>query len=328
MINSGSICVVCAEDRNEIGEHVLQLLTKARHLYCEGGGEVTAICVGRHITERIETLFLYGAHKVISSQKAPLNRFEFANIVASILSHCNPELILFPASDWGETCAAEMAIHLCAGLTANCMDISVVNNKYVFTRAAINGTIFAQISTYNTNIAICTIPRNTFSKQKFLLNQKKNVLVYDDNEDFAPCRLNILEIKPLQELNRITILDHAKIVFGFGRGLGEGETLQLLRKVAKKYNAEIVGTKAVYDDGLIEKNRQVGQSGITIAPLIYVAFGISGASQHMVGVMNAKRIIAINIDPTAPIIRFSNEVIIEDCKNVLQNLDKLKIDTN
>ena len=80
--------------------------------------------------------------------------------------------------------------------------------------------------------------------------------------------------------------------------------------------------------GLIEKNRQVGQSGITISPLIYVAFGISGASQHMVGIMNARRIITVNNDPTATIMTFSDEIIIDDCKTVLQKLETMEYQIN
>lgn len=328
MIKNKGICVICAEDHNEIGEHVLQLVTKARKLHDNGGGEVSAVCVGRDAAEELETLFSYGAHKVVSSQGKPQNRHEFADMVVHILSMCNPGLSMFPASDWGETSAAETAVRLHAGLTANCMDVVIEGEEYIFTRAAINGTVFAKITGYNTDTSICTVQRNAFSKQNIHERNKRSGLAQIIDIDYKPSIpvFDILESKPVQALSRVETLDHAKLVFGFGRGLGDGEGLDLLRKVANKYQAEIVGTRAVYEHGLIEKSRQVGQSGISIAPSIYIAFGISGASQHMVGVMNARRIISVNIDPAAPILAFSNEVIIEDCKTVLQKLDAISIE--
>lgn len=330
MYGSGNICVVCAEDHNGIGEHVLQLVTKARTLFNFGGGEVVVVCVGCDAPKEIEALYLYGAHRIIISRVKPQSRYDFADAVIKILSACQPELIMFPASDWGETSAAETAIHFKAGFTANCMDISMEGTEYIFTRAALNSTVFAKIAICHTQIAICTIQRNVFNKRRLAKGLKSNgtIQINDIKRTEMIDGIEILESKLIRKLGRIETLDHAKLVFGFGRGLGDEETLQLLFRVARKYKAEIVGTRAVYEMGLIEKNRQVGQSGITISPLIYVAFGISGASQHMVGIMNARRIIAVNTDPTAPIMTFSNEIIIDDCKTVLQKLETMEYQIN
>ena len=325
MFRNGTICVVCAESQSEIGEHVLQLITKARELHNSGGGEVVVICVGCDNEKEWKSLFSYGANKVIVSRKKPENRYEFAEAVVQMLSICHPELIMFPASDWGQTSAAETAIRLGAGLTANCMDVSKEGLEYIFTRAAINGTVFAKIAAYHTSIAICTVQRNAFGKRKQPSDENGDGLIQFRDIKVSPTMdaFEVLESKSIQTLSRIELLDHAKVVFGFGRGAGDRETLQLLYRVASKYQAEVVGTRAVYEKGLIEKNRQVGQSGISISPTVYVAFGISGASQHMVGIMNARRIISVNTDSTAPITAFANEVIIEDCKTVLQKLDAM-----
>lgn len=325
MFRFGTICIVCAENQSGIGEHVLQLITKARELHNCGGGEVVAICVGCDKEKEWESLLSYGAHKIIVSREKPKNRYEFADAAVRMLSICHPALIMFPASDWGETSAAETAIRLGAGLTANCMDISMDGMEYIFTRAAINGTVFARIAAYHTPIAICTVQRNAFGKQKVSSDEKRDGLIQINDIKYLSTidDFEILESKTVQALSRVEMLDHAKVVFGFGRGLGDRETLQLLYRVASKYQAEVVGTRAVYEKGLIEKNRQVGQSGISISPAVYVAFGISGASQHMVGIMNARRIISVNIDAAAPITAFANEVIIEDCKTVLQKLDAM-----
>lgn len=172
MIKDGAICVICAENKNGIGEHVYQLLTKANELHKCGGGEVVAICVGTN-KEVYNELFQYGVHKIIVCCEQPYNRYEFADIVVQMISSCRTELIMFPASDWGETCAAEAAIKLGAGLIANCMNISIEAGEYVFTRAALNGSIFAKILANNSSTSICTVQRNAFRKEKLTEFEKK-----------------------------------------------------------------------------------------------------------------------------------------------------------
>lgn len=325
MIKDGAICVVCAENKNGIGEHVYQLITKANELHNCGGGEVVAICVGIN-KEVYNELFQYGVDKIIVCCEQPYNRYEFAEVVVRMISSCRSELIMFPASDWGETCAAEVAIKLGAGLTANCMNISIEEGEYVFTRAALNCSILAKISANNSNTSICTVQRNAFRKERLTEFEKKKVFFFKDiGYTSISDRVQMIQRKVVENHSKINNLDCARIVFGFGRGLVDKNDLQLFKRVAEKYHAEIVGTRAVYEQGFITKNRQVGQSGISIAPIVYVAFGISGASQHMVGVMNAKQIISVNTDINAPINEFANHVIIEDCSSVLRKMDKIKL---
>ena len=321
MIIGGALCVVCAENMNEVGEHVYQLLAKASELHKCGGGEVIAVCVGIN-HDICSGLYKYGANKIIVCDIKPNNRYEFADVVTQILSSCKPELVMVPSSNWGETCASEIAIKLSAGLTANCMDISI-EDEYVFTRTALNGSIFAKITANDSNISICTVQRNMF--QKKVINKCESEKVCVVNKSICTSIVDDIEViqcEKVENYSKIECLDFARIVFGFGRGLAIND-IQLLNRVARKYHAEVVGTRAVCEQGLITRNRQVGQSGISIAPMLYVAFGISGASQHMVGVMNAHKIVSINKDIDAPINAFSNEVIIADCSSVLRRMDEM-----
>lgn len=322
MKKNGEVCVVCAENKNGAGDCVYQLLTKANELHKCGGGEVIALCVGAR-DEEFEKLFRYGADKVITCSEQVNNRYDFASIISQMLTDRDVELVMVPASDWGESCASTIAIELKAGLTANCMDVSIESGDYIFTRAAINGSIFAKIAANDASISICTVQRNAFKKEQRGDEKTNNIIHFERNENSREGHdIFVLQKGLIENNSKIDNLEYSRIIFGFGRGL-KSENIDLLKRVAKKYHAEIVGTRAVYEQGDITKNRQVGQSGISIAPMIYVAFGISGASQHMVGVMNASQIISINTDSEAPINEFANEVIIADCSDVLLKMDEM-----
>lgn len=130
----------------------------------------------------------------------------------------------------------------------------------------------------------------------------------------------ILYSEPAVFQNRNMLLESSKIVFGLGRGIKGKNDLELVKKVARKYNAVIAGSRGIVEDGFIEKENQIGQSGISVSPDIYVAIGISGASQHMVGVKNAKKIIAINSCRQAPIFAYADYCIIDDFRNVFGEL--------
>lgn len=116
---------------------------------------------------------------------------------------------------------------------------------------------------------------------------------------------------------------NSKVVFAIGRGVKEKYTADIIKKLAYKYKAGLIGTRAAVEEGLIDKEQQVGQSGASICPDVYVGFGISGASQHMVGIRNAKLVIAVNSDENAPIFNFADYAIVDNLNNVIKNLCRL-----
>lgn len=322
MSYSRSIWVICAEDRNEIGDHTFQILSKAKFLNSEGESIITAVCIGEFPSYLINSLYEFGADRVLQCQLNPKNRWNFTNILCQMIDMYKPELVLFPATDWGENSASVIATYMQAGLTAKCIDLSV-NEKgaYEFTRAALSNSVMAKIMCVNTDMQMCTIKKNVFKarRRKILSLPITQQFIYTDFENEHQNFPVVLESVPMQN-KKVVNLDKAKLIFGFGRGIGDVDTYHLLLKVAKKYGAEVACTRAVVEGGLAEKERQVGQSGISIAPCIYVAFGISGASQHMAGIVNAKKIIAVNKDKNAPIFSFSDIVIQDDCKMILEKM--------
>lgn len=320
------IWVVCFENPNEIGFHSKQLLCKASNLIKNNGAKVSAVCIGNYVSNILQSLSIYGADEIIYSQDICIDYRQISSILFEILQNENqkPKLIIFPATEWGKYIAADLAVRIDAGLTAECIDIEAQKSKneyeFIFTRAAINSTVLAQIQVINTNISMCTCKENAFVlSEKYPL---KNITIreYKNHKGKYSFHPRILRSELVSGEEKNMALENARIVFGIGRGVRDTDGLNLIEQVAKKYNAAIAGTRAIVEEGFLEKKWQVGQSGISISPEIYVAIGISGATQHIVGIKNAKKIIAINNDERASIFSYANYCIIDDYKTIFKEL--------
>lgn len=322
MIN---IWVVCSERPKGFGRHSFELLSKAKSLVCDGM-RVSAICFGEHNKSMLQYLFHYGANEIICTPTFNIDCIQATKILFDMLNgiECKPNLIIFPATEWGKNIAAELAVKIDGGLTSECIDIEYkkINNIYqfVFTRAAICSTVLAKIICANTNICMCTCKERTFMANKTICTNNYSIREWISETHETDLQGTILYSEPAVFQNRNMLLESSKIVFGLGRGIKGKNDLELVKKVARKYNAVIAGSRGIVEDGFIEKENQIGQSGISVSPDIYVAIGISGASQHMVGVKNAKKIIAINSCRQAPIFAYADYCIIDDFRNVFGEL--------
>ena len=296
------IWVICGNKKHADTKHIRQLISKAKELAGETG-DVTTVCneAPDHDNVRFASATSRLIHSCIKNTAQP------------------PDLILFPSNEWGRCCAAEAAVMLGGGLTADCVDIEWSPEQgFIFKRAALSSSVIAGIVCINTKLAMCTVKENTFPEMTFSADEVKTI---DDSckpEDVLDTpKRKIIDIKPLRKTTSSGDLSGARLVFGFGRGLDD---ISLFKKAAEACGAEIAGSRPVVEAGRLEKERQVGQSGISVAPAVYVAFGISGASQHMAGIKNAKTVIAVNKDPEAPIFRYADYKIVEDCDLFLEEL--------
>ena len=322
MIN---IWVVCSESSEGFGKHSFELLSKAQSLIYDGI-TVSAICFGDHNKNMLQSLFHYGANEIIYAPTFNINCTLTTKILFDMLKkiECKPNLIIFPATEWGKNIAAELAVKIDGGLISECIDIEYkkINNNYqfVFTRAAISSTVLAKIICVNTNICMCTCKERAFTANQSICTNNFSICEWISETHETDLQGTLLYSEPAVSQNRNMLLENSKIVFGVGRGIKGKNDLELVKKVARKYNAVIAGSRGIVEDGLIEKENQIGQSGISVSPDIYVAIGISGASQHMVGVKNAKKIIAINSYQRAPIFSYADYCIIDDFRNVFREL--------
>lgn len=322
---TANIWVVCFENPDMIGTYSRQLLYKARMLIEDSDALVSAICIGNYNYDILRSLSKSGADEIIYSKVKCVEYRQISLILMELFQNTDnkPKLILFPATEWGKCIAADLAIKIGAGLTADCIDIEArkVNNEYqfIFTRAAINSSVLAQIQCINTTIGMCTCKKNVFAASELHFNRDIPIREWK-SKNFSSPAPRIIHSKLIDYREKNIALDSSRIVFGVGRGIKDKNDLKLIEHVAEKCNAAIAGTRAVVEEGLIEKRWQVGQSGISISPEIYVAIGISGATQHIVGIKNAKNIISINIDSNAPIFSYSDYCVVNDYKKIFQEL--------
>ncbi|GKX30083.1 electron transfer flavoprotein subunit alpha [Vallitalea longa] len=314
------IWIISDQDKRYATEHLLQILHKGIELRRNDKDEVSVICVGMSREDQFEKLFQYGADRIIfCEQNEGYSISLYVKCIEAMLQDKMPDVILFPASITGRQTAAILSVRFGAGLTACCTDVQYDNevDRYVFIRPAMSESVLAKITCINKNLQMCTIKENIFDSE-FVTNGKSyNMEYFPYIEKKSEKNIEVLERKALNLKERVDIKS-AKIVFVVGRGMKN--SMDLCKSVARQYGAVVVGTKAAVEEKMIQENHQIGQSGISISPDICVAFGVSGATQHMVGIKGAQLIIAVNTDKNAPIFQYSDYIIVDKGENVLTEL--------
>lgn len=306
-------------------EDILQLLGKAFDLGIKNNAEVTVAYIGAIDSKGLQNLFIYGADHVLYAEYRGRHKEDVADILKQMISSYMPEMIIFPGDSYGKYLAAICSTAFRAGLTADCIDITTDNSgEYIYSRAALNDSVIARIKCVKSSIQMCTVKRNVFIKKT------QEVCKIADIKQFEYKHKNVPEsdIQVLKEC--IHKMDKekmqwqsAKILFCVGRGVSRIETVAKIKSISGRYGAQVVGTKAAVEENLINRERQIGQSGVSVCPDIYIGFGVSGASQHMVGIKNAKLVIAINKDDRAPIFQYADYKIIGDAEQIIDAwLDK------
>lgn len=324
------IWVICDRHDNCSYEHLKQMIGKASELGKKASYSVVVVCIGEMTKEQCEELFCYGADKVLlCTEEYVLSEREFANCLLQIIEKNKPKVIMFPASVYGKAVAAYTSSKLSGGLTADCIDIEYEDGEFSFSRAAMNASIVAKIMCVNSEIELCTVKNNVFPVPEKDTEEKNGVIeICEWNEDCLEkdSKVEVIKIEKLVQKSKAP-LDFSNIVFGIGRGVNE-DTYEIIKKLAQKIGAEIAGTRAVVEAGVMGKERQVGQSGINISPNVYVAFGISGATQHIVGIKNAKLVIAINQDENATIFDYADYKVVADVNDIAKALcDMIEVET-
>ncbi len=319
-LNRVSICVVCDSFKIEDREYIYQLISKATQLANDIAAKVIVIGMGIYSNGDIEEIFAYGADEIYWCKTEIVNPSEATNLVEKLLSELlDLKLVMFTNTILGQTVAAMVSTRLAVGLTAECIDIKMDNGTFIFIRSAINSSVLVQIITQKSKFGMCTVKNNTFCQVKRKEYKVGYINYIESNYENQNSTFSLLLQQP-KKIDKHLDLDNAKIIFGCGRGITISNSFELLKKVASKYKAEIVCTRPIVEDSVLEYTRQVGQSGRSIRPDIYIAFGISGASQHMVGIKNAKLVVAVNNDENAKIFDYANYKIVEDATIILHKM--------
>lgn len=311
----------------------LELLTKARSLAGQLKVEVEAVLIGSNLKGLEKELYAHGANIV---HKAEDKRLEFyqtlphTRIVKEVFTREKPQIALFGATPVGRDLAPRIASALKCGLTADCTSLEIgehydkkTDTKYenllYQIRPAFGGNIVATIINPDTRPQLATVREGVMKREPLdtPVKGKVNNLNVDElvsKEDF------IVEIIDRQIEEKKVNIKGAQIIIAGGYGVGSKENFKLLFQLADVLGAEVGGTRAAVDAGFIDHDRQIGQTGVTVRPKLYIACGISGQVQHRAGMMESSMIVSINTDAHAPINSIADYVIVGDYAEVIPKM--------
>ena len=315
---------VFAEQRDgELQKVSLELLGKGREIADKIGTELCAVLLGRDLDDMVKELGAYGADRVIVCEHELLHHYTtdaYTKVICELVEEKKPEIMFVGASYIGRDLGPRIACRVETGLTADCtaLDVEDETNNLLMTRPAFGGNLMATIICADHRPQCATIRPGVFSKQerdenREFVTEKYNVELSEDD-----IRTKVEEVvKVAKEVADITEADF--IVSG-GRGVGNAENFKLLEELADVLGGVVGASRAAVDNEWIDKSLQVGQTGKTVRPQIYIACGISGAIQHLAGMQDADFIIAVNKDADAPMMKAADVALVGDLKKIVPEL--------
>ncbi len=304
----------------------LELLGKGRILADALQQQLVAVVVGAEMSPEIAELGRFGADRVIFCGHELLQDYStdgYTHAICAVITSKKPAVFLYGATPRGRDLAPRVAARLRLGLTADCTGLAIDDQgQLVQTRPAFGGNIMASIITPCSRPQTATVRPNVFPVPKPDPARKAAVEQFAIKLTRAAICTRVVERDEIDSGAEMKIEDAAVLVSG-GRGMQKAANMDLLRAVAKILGGTVSGSRAIVEQGWIPHTLQVGQSGTTVGPELYLAAGISGAIQHIVGMSSAKKVIAINKDENAPIFKSADLAVVGDASQILEALLRL-----
>ncbi len=329
-VNS-SVLVFIEQKKNKIADVSLELLCKARELSEKLGGTADAIAIGHDMKEELGILGRYGCRKTYYVDDKRLEHFTsvpYAKVIVEIVKKYNPAIVLFGATTTGRDVAPRVASELKCGLTADCTDLQIGDHKIkdrlyknilLQIRPAFGGNIIATIVSPESSPSMATVREGVIKMEP--IEPSTPVEIVAEN-----CRVSdddfMTEIVEIVNQEKTVNLKSAQVIVSAGMGACSPESLVLVKELARVIGGEVGASRPVVDGGFLVKDHQVGQTGTTVRPTLYIACGISGQIQHRAGMAESKRIIAINNDPQAPIFDIAHYGIVGDLNDIIPKMIK------
>ncbi|WP_156285972.1 electron transfer flavoprotein subunit alpha/FixB family protein [Oceanivirga salmonicida] len=307
----------------------LELLNPARMIAKELNQKLIAVVIGNPINIALEELKEYGVDGVIAVSSEIYTEYNtevYEYALSTIAEKYKPNTVLIGATTRGRDLAPRVASKLNAGLTADCTELSVdsENGNVLWARPTFGGNLMAVIIAPETRPQMGTIRPGVFKKIKFEKQKTLNIIEEKIEIDTKKIRTRIIEKILIDNLEKIKLED-AEIVIAVGRGIGSAKNLKMIEELADILGANIACSRPIVEAGWLKHSHQVGQSGKTVSPSLYIAIGISGAIQHISGMNGSETIIAINKDGNAPIFNVADYGIVGDLFEVIPLLiEKIK----
>jgi electron transfer flavoprotein alpha subunit len=319
---------VFAEQREGVIQSVaFELLGKARDLASSLGEKVVAVFPGHNISSDAHTLIEYGADEVICIDHPQLENYlteQYVQAIYQVITAFRPGIFILGATTIGRDLGPRLSARLETGLTADCTKLDISEEKeLLMTRPAFGGNLMATIQCPNNRPQMSTVRPGVMQKIERDAKRKGTVVMFEPKFDLTKFKVKLLETVK-EDKGKIDISE-AKVLISGGRGVGCKEGFEKLKSLADVLNAEVSSSRAMVDAGIMPHDRQVGQTGKTVRPNLYFAFGISGAIQHLAGMEESDFIIAVNKDKFAPIFNVSDLGIVGDLNKIVPLLtDRLK----
>jgi len=329
----GQVWVFAEQQGGQLADTPLELMSKARQLADTLGVKLASVLLGDNVKEIAAKLIHYGSDEVYLVEHLLLASYQtnsYAKAILDLIHKHKPQIVLFPASATGRDLAPRIASAAKAGLTADCTDLQIGNhrlsknsqlyeNLMFQIRPAFGGNIIATIINYDRWPQMATVREGVMPMPEPDTKRTGEIVaekVRLSQEDLP------LEILAEHKRERKVNLKAARIIVAGGAGVGSKDNFRLIYDLANCLGAAPAATRVAVDLGFIDSDHQVGQTGTTVRPSLYVAVGISGAIQHQAGMSGSQKIIAVNNDSDAPIFQIAHYKIIGDLNEVVPKMIK------
>src|SRR5690554_218403 len=330
-----SVFVICEIEEGKVADVSLELLTKGRSLASTLQCKLEALVLGHQLNGIEKEIFPYGAdvvHVGDDARLAPYTTLPHAAVMNALFREEKPQIGLLGATTMGRDLGPRVSSALVSGLTADCTALEIgdhedkkagkiYKNLLYQIRPAFGGNIVATIINPDCRPQMATVREGVMKKEIFSATHKGTVKKIDVDKLLKPEDLVVKVLERHMEKSRVNIKNSSIIVAG-GYGMGSKENFQVLYDLAEVLGAEVGASRAAVDAGYADHDRQVGQTGVTVRPKLYITCGISGQIQHTAGMEESAMVIAINNDPMAPINRMADYVITGDVMEVVPKMIK------
>ena len=334
----GEVWVFAEQEEGKLSEIPFELLGKARELAAKLGVKVGAVLMGAGVEPLAKDLVAGGADVVHLVDDAKLGQFRnkaYRHALVELIKECEPQIVIFGATHMGRDLAPAVASALRCGLTADCTDLQIGDyedkkTKETFTnvlhqiRPAFGGNIIATIVNARNWPQMATVREGVMkpldaAARESRKAQKVEVVKHSSHLDGVEIPVEVVEI--VRKASSVN-LKGARVIVAGGAGVGSKENFALLHELASVLGGAVGGSRAAVDLGYCEHERQIGQTGVTVRPALFISCGISGAVQHLAGMQDSAKIIAINTDRDAPIFKVAHYGIVGDLNVVIPKLVK------
>jgi electron transfer flavoprotein alpha subunit len=315
---------VFAEQREgQLQKVAMELLGKGRALADTLKVELTTVLIGSCVDRLAGELVCHGADRVIYADSPLLERYTTdgcTKVICELAIERKPEIILVGATYLGRDLGPRVAARLSTGLTADCtsLDIDLDTDNLLMTRPAFGGNLMATIVCADHRPQMSTVRPGVF--EKLQRDENRQGIIEKINFDIQEEDIRTTIEEVVKVCKDCADIGEAKILVSGGRGLGSQEGFQILGELANALGGTVAGSRAAIENGWIDKSCQVGQTGKTVRPEVYIACGISGAIQHMAGMQDSGFIIAINKDENAPIMQAADLALVGDFRKIVPEM--------